>query len=298
MDGIERSKQANIYIEIGLYLLCKMLIYREDYLTVGITMNTFLKSSLIVSAMALPLTVQADLTKDIQDQINANQAAVQKSLGVISENLTALFAHRGMAPADTLGGGIGGFELALDTTFTDFDADEMKTIAGSDTDFDFDTVALPKLSASVGLPALPLDLGITYLPEVGGFSYVGAHAKYSIIEGGIAMPAVSAAATYSKASLEDAIDVTTYGIETSISKGFGVGVKFVPYAGLGYVSGTTELNEDAIPGGVTNFKTEYESSGMKLFAGASFQMGIMNIVGQWDQIGDYNSYNAKIGFRF
>lgn len=111
------------------------------------------------------------------------------------------------------------------------------------------------------------------------------------------MPAVAITGNYSSASLEETLETTTMGADLSVSKGFGVGIKAVPFAGIGYVTGTTTLANSAIPTG-SNIKTEYESSDMKLFAGASLQLGFMNLVGQWDQIGDYSSYNAKVGFRF
>lgn len=260
-------------------------------------MKTLLRTSVIGSALMLASTAQADLSDDIQTQINSNQDTVESAMGDLSDNLFALFAHRGLAPADTLGGGVGGFEIALDLTTTDFDSSAMKTIAGSDTDFDIDTVALPKVSAAIGLPVIPLDIGVTYLPEVAGFSYLGAHAKYSVIDGGAVTPAVAITGNYSSAAMEDAIEVTTMGVDASVSKGFGVGIKVVPFAGVGYLVGTTTLNDKAIPTN-SDIKTEYNSSGSKLFAGASFQLGFMNFVGQWDQIAGYSSYSGKVGFRF
>jgi len=242
-------------------------------------------------------TAYADLEEDIQAEITKNQAQVERSMGTISNNLMALFAHRGLAPAETLGGGIGGFEIALDTTFTEFDTDAIQSIAGSDTDLDVNTLALPKLSAAIGLPVIPLDIGMTYLPEVAGFSYFGTHAKYSLIDGGMVTPAVAISGNYSKATMDKALETTTMGAEVSVSKGFGVGVKAVPYAGIGYVTGTTKLSNNAVPTGST-IKTDYDVSATKLFLGASLQLGLINLVGQWDKIGDYQSYNAKLGFRF
>lgn len=258
-----------------------------------------MKKLLIPAFFVTPLItspVQADFANEIKNQIANDQAKVEAAMDTVSDNLTAVFAHRGLAPADTLGGGIFGFEVGIDATFTDLNQTAISDIAGEDSEFDMGTVPLPKLSAAVGFPLIPLEIGATYLPEIEGFSYFSAHAKYALIEGGIAMPAISLTGSYSKASMEDAIDVETKGVDLSISKGFGVGIKVVPYAGVGYVSGTTTLSDEVVDG--TNIKREYDSSDTKLFAGASFQMTLLNIVVEIDKIGDYQSQSLKFGLRF
>lgn len=262
-----------------------------------------MKKILLGSLMGLFVVNQANagLSEDINAQITANQTAVEAAIGDVSDNLLAVFAHRGLAPADTLGGGLFGVEIGVDASFVDFDYSKFQDIAGSNTDFDYNTVPLPKLSAAVGFPVIPLDLGVTYLPEVGGFSYLGAHAKYALLEGGAVMPAIALTGTYSKASMESAIDVETMGAELSISKGFGVGVKVIPYAGVGYLTGTTTLNSQAIPNDTNGdplIKSEYDSNAMRTFVGASFQITLLNIVAEMDKTGDYQSASVKVGFRF
>ena len=260
----------------------------------------FSRFTKIVLVSALGLTsfqAQADLAADIKTQINNNKAQVEGAMNDVSDNLLAVFAHRGLAPADTLGGGVFGFELGLDVSLIDLDSTKFNDVAGSDSDFDMSQVPLPKLSAGIGFPVIPLDLALTYLPEVGGFSYMSAHAKYAVLEGGAVMPAVALEANYSNASMDGALDVTTMGADVSVSKGFGVGIKFIPYAGVGYVQGTTTISGDAIPAGV-DLKTDYDSSASKLFVGASVQLALINLVAQWDQIGDYQATSVKVGFRF
>lgn len=258
-----------------------------------------MKKQLLALALSGLLVNQAHagLTEEINAQIQANQTQVEGAIGDVSDNLLAVFAHRGLAPADTLGGGLFGVEIGVDLSMIDFDSGKLADIAGNDSDFELDQVALPKISAGIGLPIIPLDFAVTYLPEVEGFSYLGAHAKYAIIEGGTIMPAVAITGTYSQASMDGALDVTTMGGEVSVSKGFGVGIKLIPYAGIGYVTGTTKLNDEAIPDGI-DFKTEYESSASRMFVGASLQIALLNFVAEMDQVGDYQSTSVKVGFRF
>jgi hypothetical protein len=264
--------------------------------------STFSALTLAATLLATPFTAQADLSDDVKRALQTNQGSVEAGLKDFSKNMTAVFAHRGLAPADTLGGGIFGFEVGLDVSNVDFDSDALKKALNAgggltDSDYDISSIPLPKLSAGIGFPVIPLDIAVTYLPDVSGFSYMSAAIKYDVIEGGVAMPAVAVTGSYSSAKLADAFDTTTYGIDASISKGFGVGVKFVPYAGVGYVSGNTTIDDKAKPAGTT-IKTSYDNSDTKLFAGASLQLGIFNLVGQWDQIGSYNAVSGKIGFRF
>ncbi len=217
--------------------------------------------------------------------------------------MTAIFAHRGLAPAETLGGGVGGFEIGVNVASVDLDTAPLKRLVSLggqtlDSKYDISTIPVPALSAAVGFPVLPLDLSVTYLPTVAGTSMLTAEAKYAVIEGGVAMPAVSLSANYASATLGDSFDVTTYGADLAISKGFGVGVKFVPFAGAGYVSSQMKINDKALPATGTTVKTSYDSTATKLFAGASIQLGLFNIVGQWDKIGNYSAYSAKLGLRF
>lgn len=259
-----------------------------------------MKKSLLALAASGALlfnsSAYADFAEEIRDQINSNKNQVENAMSGVSDNLTAIFAHRGLAPADTLGGGLFGLELGVDATMTDLDQTYLSVVAGTNSEFDMDTVVLPKFSAAIGFPVVPLDLAVTYLPEIEGFSYMSAQAKYALIEGGTVMPALSLAASYSQASLEDAIDVTTMGADLAISKGFGIGIKAVPYAGIGYIKGETSLSNEVVDN--TDIKQDYDTSETKLFAGVSFQLALLNIVVEADKIGDYQSQSIKLGLRF
>lgn len=258
-----------------------------------------LLTSCITGLIALPMVASADLSDDIKDQINDNSDQVEAGMKDVAKNLMAINAHRSLASAETLGGGVFGFEFGIDATQTDLDTDALEEVAGTNLDsaYSGSKLVVPRLSAAIGLPVIPLDFGITYTPDVGGASYIGAEVKYGLISGGALMPAVSISGNYSSAVVADSFDTTTYGADVTVSKGFGVGVKIIPYTGLGYLSSTTTLNDKVLPAG-TDIKTTYDSSATKLFVGAVLQLTVINLVAQWDQIGDYSAVSAKVGIRF
>lgn len=247
--------------------------------------------------LASSTAFSADLTDEIKGQIAAKKADVESGMDSLSKNLTAAFAHRSLAPADTLGGGVGGFEIGVDMNLVEFDSTAITKIAGSaDSDFDVSSLPLLKVSAGVGLPALPIDLNAGYMSVDGVFSVFSAEVKYAVIKGSTVMPAVSVSGNYASAELAGALSTTTMGVDAAISKGFGVGVKVIPFAGAGYVMGTTTIS-DAATGGA-DIKKSYDANATKLFAGASLQLALLNLVYQMDTVGDYATQSVRVGFRF
>jgi len=249
------------------------------------------------------LSASADLNDQVESALNNNgaKAQIETSLNDIAKNMAAIFAHRSLAPAETLGGGVGGFEVGLNLAMVDLDTQPLKDLVALggnnlESEYDIASIPVPALSAGAGLPVIPLDFSVTYLP-VGGIDLLTAELKYALLSGGLALPAVSVSANYTSATLADTFDVSSYGADVSISKGFGVGVKLIPFAGAGYVSSSMEINNRAKPA-ATSIKTSYDNTATKLFAGAAVQLGVFNIVGQWDRIGDYSAVSAKLGIRF
>ena len=113
-------------------------------------------------------------------------------------------------------------------------------------------------------------------------------ARYAILQGGVAEPALGLRGTYSKLSGVNELDFHTTGLELLVSKGFAI---FTPYAGVGRIWTTSE------PVGVSNVKKEEFSQG-KYFVGSNLNLGLVNLALEADKTGDATSYNAKLGFRF
>ena len=89
---------------------------------------------------------------------------------------------------------------------------------------------LPKIHVQKGLP-LGIDIGATYSQAPGfDLAVIGGELKWAFLKGGISLPAVAIRGTYTQLLGVDELDLSTYGIDLSISKGF----PFVtPYAGMG-----------------------------------------------------------------
>jgi len=258
--------------------------------------------TLCMGGVFISFDSNADLSDKVKQALQTNNTTLESSLKDVSKNMSAIFAHRSLAPAETLGGGVGGFEIGVNVANVDLDTAPLKRIvaaAGQTLDKKYDKASLPipALSAGFGFPGLPLDLTATYLPTVSGTSLLTAEIKYDVFDGGVVKPAVSISANYASATLADAFDVTSYGLDLAVSKGFGVGIKVVPFGGIGYLSSQMKINDKAKPV-ATAIKTSYDSSSYKIFAGASLQLGLFNLVGQLDKIGDYSAVSAKLGLRF
>ena len=201
----------------------------------------------------------------------------QAQFDLLSEDLGASMSYKALSPAEPLG--VTGFDMGLELTATQL---KSASVFNSATGTSSDTLPLPKLHIRKGLP-LNIDIGLSYLP--GTINLLGYELSYAIMEGGVAMPAVSIRATASKLSGSPDISMKTQGYEISISKGFAM---FTPYAGIGSVKVSTTA---------TGF-TKASSTLAKSFYGFNMALGLMNIAVEGDTTGGINSYGAKVGFRF
>jgi hypothetical protein len=85
----------------------------------------------------------------------------------------------------------------------------------------------------------------------------------------------------------------TYGLDLSVSKGFGVGIKIIPYAGVG-VSWVSSKASNLTPG-LSLDKEEFSKT--HGFLGARLEMGILAITAEVDY-GAIPSYNLQVGLSF
>jgi hypothetical protein len=116
---------------------------------------------------------------------------------------------------------------------------------------------------------------------------LGVEARYAILAGGIAEPAVSVRAAATRLSGVTQLEQDTRSLELTISKGFLV---FTPYAGLGRVWGKATPSAGTL--------RRVSPSMNKVFAGLNTNLGLVNIAGEFDRTGDSNTFSAKVGFRW
>ena len=173
----------------------------------------------VVAAM-LALAVSPVLASDIHFSSTIGQGEFRD----LSKEAGAALGYRNMAPALSLG--ISGFDIGGEVS-------AIKTSNNLNAAFNGDApsyLVIPKIRARKGLP-FGIDVGAMYSYVPGSnIKLYGAELSKSILEGGMASPAVGVRATYTKLAGVDDLSLQTYGIDASVSKGF---LFVTPYAGAG-----------------------------------------------------------------
>ncbi|MBW4054926.1 MAG: hypothetical protein HIU83_05930 [Proteobacteria bacterium] len=174
-------------------------------------------------AATLALTVSPVLAADINFTSGIDQSAFRS----LSKEAGAALGYRNMAPAASLG--ITGFDIGLEVSAIDISSNSSYWNAAFNNDAP-SYLVIPKVRARKGLP-FGIDVGAmySYVPD-SNIKLYGAELSKSILEGGIATPAVGVRATYTKLAGVNDLSLQTYGVDASVSKGF---LFLTPYAGAG-----------------------------------------------------------------
>lgn len=203
----------------------------------------------------------------------------------LSKQLGTAISYTPLAPAEPLG--VLGFDVGLAATSIDIDekADFWKKVIPNSTPPGF--LFIPKIQAKKGLP-FGIDVGVSYatVPD-SNVSIIGAELKYAILSGNILFPAVAIRGTYTKLMGIDELDLSTAGVDLSISKGF---LFLTPYAGIGEVfiksSAKSSLKLEDVNTSIT-----------KGFAGLKISFLILSLVAEAD-FAEIPSYSLKAGISF
>jgi hypothetical protein len=259
----------------------------------------------------------------VEDLFNQGQAQMQGQFESLSDDFASVFSYKSASPAGSLAGGIipVGFDIAFETSFTALPDDSI--LAGA-MPGDLAYVPFPKGHVQVGvaIPFIPfvpaIDVGVAYMNIPNYFSHLGGELKVNIAGGNVVLPAVAVRGVFSSTGLSDGdrdiASMTTYGAELAVSKGFGIGIKITPYAGVGYhmfnaSSGlqytdiqtgydipTATLAEYAGVSG--NLLDDYSGGMFKWFVGANLKLLALNFGYEMDQTGGAMTHTAKVGFVF
>lgn len=205
----------------------------------------------------------------------------------LSEQIGLAVAYRPLAPAEPLG--LLGFDLGVEVTAVKIDNDDpFWTAVNPDLP---NYLAFPKLHAQKGLP-FGFDVGLVYTKvpssNIGMF---GGELKWAILKGSIATPALALRGSYTTLLGVDNLDVSTYGADLSVSKGFG---PFTPYAGIGQVAITSSTDATAFPSG--NLKDESVSA-THAFIGAKLSLLMLSVVAEAD-LAAVPSYSLRLNLSF
>ncbi len=207
----------------------------------------------------------------------------QTSFRNVSEDLSSALSYKGIAPAEGLG--VVGFDLGVELTQTSLAKSE--ALWNSMGVSNISKLYVPKLHATKGLP-LNIDIGgfISSVPTT-GITLFGGEAKWAFLPGSTAMPAVAVRGALTKLSGVSQLALDTKSLDVSASKGFAM---LTPYAGIGRVW----TNSTPSAGSLT--KESFSQS--KLFVGANFNLGLMNLAAEYDKTGSAASISGKLGMRF
>ena len=205
-----------------------------------------------------------------------------------SKYAASVLVYRAVEPAAPLG--ITGFDIGVEVTATSLDSgkDYWKMAFKNQDAPSF--IFAPKLHAQKGLP-FDIDVGLVYsaIPST-NIQYIGGELKYTIYKGGILSPAIAVRGSYSQLMGVDQLDFKTYGLELTASKGFGVGLKIIPYASVG--PNWFNSSPKNLPFGLQLSNENF--SMIRYAVGAQLQFMIVSITAEADYV-QVPSYTLRAG---
>jgi hypothetical protein len=224
----------------------------------------------------MAMTVHAgDNDIDVQ-RLPSNQAFFKD----LVDEMGAAMSYKAVAPAEPLG--TVGFDIGLELTATKMEKEAWKRATVGDASTN---LYVPKIHVHKGLPA-GFNIGAYYGKgldsNVRGY---GGELRYALLSGGALSPALAVRGSYTRLNGVNDLDLSTTGLEVSISKGFAM---LTPYGGIGAVW---------IDSSSSQFDPE-TSTVAKYFLGLNFNLGLVNFAAEADRTGDNTSGSAKLGVRF
>jgi len=212
----------------------------------------------------------------------------QELFGDLIKDLGSAMSYRAVTPAEPLGL-ILGIDVGLEVTGSKMQ-NEQNGWKQATSNNGQDTIYNGKIHVHKGLP-LGIDVG-AYFGSVAdsNMKSIGGEVKYAILEGSTISPALAVRGSYTSMTGVDDLDLSTAGLELSISKGFAM---LTPYAGLGAIYYEGEGT------GLNDYQFDSESDTLaKYFLGVNFNLGLVNFAAEADRTGENSSYSAKFGLRW
>jgi hypothetical protein len=223
--------------------------------------------------------------------VSFDRTYTQQNFRDFSEEIGSVLLYRSIGPAVSLG--ITGFNLGVEIMASDISENKdfwKKAVSdGNPPSY----LVNSRISFTKGLP-LDFDVGVVLGrildPDI---PYFGGEVRYAIVKDRALIPGVAIRGSYSQTFNVDQLDLKTYGLDLSVSKGFGVGIKIIPYAGLG--ASWVSSKASHLTSGLTLDKEEfYKTHG---FLGARLEVGLVAITAEVDY-GVIPSYNLQVGIAF
>lgn len=241
-----------------------------------------LRSVALTAALLLAGTAPASAA---DNDIVLSPSLAQGTFNTLVDELGMAVAYAPFSPAETLG--VTGFELGASLSLVKID-ESVWNEALSDADAP-SLFPVPRLMVRKGLP-LGIDIGASYTSVPGSnVTVIGGELRKSLVEGTTAVPAISVLGHFSNLGGVDDLDLSTYGIDLGISKGFAM---FTPYGGIGQV--WYEGSEHA---GLS--LSTRDASGTRGYLGMRVGfLPFMNLTAQADFSSIVNSYTLRLNLGF
>jgi hypothetical protein len=237
---------------------------------------------------AVPLQAQSETDQDIRFDPSITQDEFEQFARLVAQGIYATPVEPARAR------GLLGFDIGVVATAVPVD-----TTAGywtrSTTNDDFtisDHVVFPRLTISKGLSFGTISATYSRMPDT-DLQVLGAAYDMPLNSGGIATPTIALRGAYSQLRGDDNFDLSTYGVELFISKGFG---PITPYAAAGYARHNAEGRLAPFPDGPDMFISD-EGNMQRYTVGVKISFFIPKLVVEATQ-GEEMSYAAKVSIGF
>ena len=234
----------------------------------------------LASLAVLPLSTVYAADNDI----SLDPSLTQSDFNTLVEELGTAVSYNPVAPAESLG--ITGFDVGLAVSMFDID-DNVWNKAVSDTNAP-SMLPVPRLMARKGLP-FGVDVGLAYTKVPGSnIKVIGGEIRKAILEGSTATPAVTIIGHTSNLSGADDVDISAYGVDIGISKGFAI---VTPYAGIGnvWINGSEKAGIGL---------ADHDTSATRSYVGVRIGfIPLLNLVAQAD-FSVVNSYTLRLNLGF
>lgn len=231
--------------------------------------------------MALPLAAQDDIDFDpaiTQEQFETFSRLVAQ--GIYATPVDAARAR-----------GLLGFDIGVGATAIPIDTDAAYWRNSVAEDFTVsDHLVVPRVIATKGLSVATISAMYAKVPD-SDVAMMGASLDVPILGGSIVTPTLALRGAYSTLQGADSYDLTTYGLEVFLSKGFG---PVTPYIAAGRARSDAE-GRIARPTGTVTLTDEADSN--RITAGVKLSLLLPKIIVEATQ-GEERSYAAKVSFGF
>jgi hypothetical protein len=215
-----------------------------------------------------------------------NPAISQSDFNTVVDELGSIAAYNPIGPAASLG--VTGLDLGLSLSSYKINrsAWDFAVRDGSAPS----RLTMSRLHARKGLP-YGVDIGAAYsMSTSGNISVLGGEVRKALLEGTPATPAVSLSGHYSLLTGVNDLDLSAYGIDLGISKGFTM---FTPYAGIGQIWYDGSESVDAI----TQLSDRNTSQTRSYFGMRMGLLPFMSVTAQAD-FAEVNSYSLRLNLGF